>query len=260
LLNISLTVSPIRNEQGELIGASKVARDITERKRLQAERDSLFVAEKIAREHAEEASRSKDEFLAVVSHELRSPLNAISGWASLLKTGKLDEPQLSRAVDLILKNVRAQDQLINDLLDISRIVSGRLRLNVRPFELVPVIQEAVEVVRPGAEAKGIRLELVLDAGTGTVAGDSDRLQQVFANLLSNSVKFTPKGGRIQVRLERINSHIEVSFNDTGQGIDSELLPHVFEVFKQVTRVVYANRRGLDSDSASLVVLSNFMVE
>jgi PAS domain S-box-containing protein len=149
LLNIALTVSPIRNEAGEIVGASKVARDITERKRLEEDRDRLYAAEKLARRRAEEANRSKDEFLAIVSHELRSPLNSISGWASLLKAGGLDQERAERGLDVILQNVRAQDQLINDLLDISRIVSGRLRLSIRPFELVPTVEAAVEVFAAG---------------------------------------------------------------------------------------------------------------
>lgn len=245
LLDISLTVSPIRAEDGTIIGASKVARNITERKRLDEEREKLYSAEKLAREMAEQASRSKDEFLAMVSHELRSPLNAISGWASLLKSGSLkNDERAVRGLEVILQNVRAQDQLINDLLDISRIVSGRMRLNVRPFDLIPTIEAVVEVMSPAAAAKGIRLQLVLDPGASRIAGDPDRLHQVFANLLSNSIKFTPKGGRVQVRLERINSHIEISVNDTGEGVDPDLLPHVFELFRQGDSTTTRKQRGL----------------
>jgi signal transduction histidine kinase/ActR/RegA family two-component response regulator len=231
LLNISLTVSPIRDQNGRVIGASKVARDITDRKLAEQERERLLASEKEAREQAERANRLKDEFLAVVSHELRSPLNAITGWASLLRLQKHDE-QTSRAIETILRNAKTQAQLINDLLDVSRIVTGQLRLNIRPFQLTSVIEAAIEVVRPSAEAKSIRIQTYLDPAAGPVPGDPDRLQQVFWNLLSNAVKFTPKGGQVQIRLQRINSHVEVIVADTGKGIEPRLLPVVFERFRQ----------------------------
>lgn len=231
LLNISLTVSPVKDRSGTIVGASKVARDITERVRAEKERERLLASEKESRRQAEEASRLKDEFLAVVSHELRSPLNAITGWASLLMMRKLDD-QTRRAIETILRNAKTQTQLIADLLDVSRIVTGQLRLSVRPFELISVIEAAIEVVRPSADAKLISLEAILDPSAGPIAGDPDRMQQVFWNLLSNAVKFTQKGGRIQVRLQRINSHVEVVVSDTGKGIDPKLLPFVFERFRQ----------------------------
>ncbi len=231
LLNISLTVSPIRDRSGKIVGASKVARDITERKRAEAELERLLALEKQSRQQAEEASRLKDEFLAVVSHELRSPLNAITGWASLLLMRPLDE-QTKHAIETILRNAQTQTQLVADLLDVSRIVTGQLRLNVRSFQLIPVIEAAIEVVRPAADAKSIRIETILDPSAGPVAGDPDRMQQIFWNLLSNAVKFTPRGGRIQVRLQRINSHVEVAVSDTGRGVDPKLLPHIFERFRQ----------------------------
>ena len=232
LLHLSITVSPIRDAQGRIVGASKVARDITDRLLAEEERERLLNSEKEARAAAEEASRSKDEFLAVVSHELRSPLNAITGWASLLLTGRLDQEQAARALKTILRNADSQNQLIGDLLDVSRIVSGKLRLNVRPFQLTSVIEAAIEVVRPSAAAKSIRLQVLLDPAAGPVAGDPDRLQQIFWNLLSNSIRFTPNGGRIQIRSQRINSHIEVVVTDTGKGIDASVLPFVFERFRQ----------------------------
>ena len=231
LLNISLTVSPIKDRSGRIVGASKVARDMTERVRAEEERERLLASEKESRRHAEEASRLKDEFLAVVSHELRSPLNAIAGWASLLLMRKLDG-ETRRAIETILRNTQTQTQLVADLLDVSRIVSGQLRLNVRAFELTSAIEAAIEVVRPGAAAKSIRIETILDPAAGPIAGDPDRMQQIFWNLLSNAVKFTQKGGRIQVRLQRVNSHVEVAVSDTGKGIDSKLLPFVFERFRQ----------------------------
>ena len=164
--------------------------------------------------------------------ELRSPLNAITGWASLLRNGKLGDEQASRAIDTILRNAQAQNQLIGDLLDISRIVSGRMRLDIRPFQLIAVIEAALEVARPAAEAKAIRLETFLDPSAGPVAGDPDRLQQIFWNLLSNAIKFTPQRGRVQVRLQRINSHVEVVFSDNGRGIEPSLLPLIFRRFQQ----------------------------
>lgn len=231
LLNISLTVSPVRDRTGTIVGASKIARDITDRKLAERERERLLASEQAARERAEEANRLKDEFLAVVSHELRTPLNAITGWASLLRMRELDD-QTARAVETILRNAQTQAQLIADLLDVSRIVSGQLRLNIRSFQLVSVIEAAIEVVRPAAAAKSIRIQTLLDHAAGPVAGDPDRLQQVFWNLLSNAIKFTPNGGRVQVRLQRINSHVEIIVSDTGKGIDQKMLPFVFDRFRQ----------------------------
>ncbi|HEV2170454.1 MAG TPA: ATP-binding protein, partial [Candidatus Binatus sp.] len=162
---------------------------------------------------------------------LRSPLNAIMGWASLLRSRDLDQ-QTASAIETILRNAQTQNQLIGDLLDVSRIVSGQLRLNIRPFELVSVIKAAIEVIRPSAEAKSIRIRTQLDPAAGPVTADPDRLQQIFWNLLSNAVKFTPAGGRIQIRLQRVGSHAEFTVSDTGIGIDSKLLPHIFERFRQ----------------------------
>ncbi|HEX8370043.1 MAG TPA: ATP-binding protein [Pyrinomonadaceae bacterium] len=201
-----------------------------QRERAKAER----IAQDNARllEEAQEANRLKDEFLATVSHELRTPLTSITGWVRMLRSGMLDEPQMNRALETIDRNTRAQTQIIEDLLDISRIISGKLRLDIRIVELSGIIEAAIESASPAAEAKNIRLHMLLDQKASPVAGDADRLQQVVWNLVSNSVKFTPKGGRIQVRLERINSHVEISVSDTGQGIEPEFLPHVFERFRQ----------------------------
>jgi CheY-like chemotaxis protein len=175
----------------------------------------------------------KDEFLATVSHELRTPLNAILGWTQMLKTGNLGEVAKESALTTIERNARAQTQLIDDLLDVSRIITGKLRLDIRAVDLISVIMAAVDVVRPAAEAKELRLQTLLDPQAGPISGDSDRLQQIVWNLLSNAVKFTPKGGRVQIRLERINSHVEIVVSDTGIGIDEEFLPHVFDRFRQL---------------------------
>jgi PAS domain S-box-containing protein len=191
--------------------------------------------ETLLRQQAEElshANRLKDEFLATVSHELRTPLNAMLGWATMLRSKRLDEATMNRAVETIERNARAQNQLINDLLDVSRIITGKLRLDVRPVSLVEVVGAAIDSIRPAVEAKNIRLQSILDPAAGPVSGDPDRLQQVFWNILSNAVKFTPKGGRVQIRLERVNSHVEVTVSDTGQGIRPEFLPYVFERLQQ----------------------------
>lgn len=180
----------------------------------------------------ETINRVKDEFLSVLSHELRTPLNAILGWAKLLRAGKLDGARAEQGLEVIERNAKSQAQLIEDLLDISRIITGKLRLKVRPLSLVSVIEAALDTVRPAADARSIRIQTVLDSEAGPVSGDPDRLQQVVWNLLSNAIKFTPKGGRVQVRLERINSHIEIIVSDTGQGISPEFLPHIFDRFSQ----------------------------
>jgi PAS domain S-box-containing protein len=231
-LDISLTVSPIKDAQGRIIGASKVARDITLRKRVEEERERLMAREEAARRTAEEANRLKDDFLATVSHELRNPLNSIVGWAGLLRSGKLDEKTVARAVDAILRGAQAQDQIISDLLDVARIVNGRLRLDVRPVQLIEVLESAIDAVRPAAEGKQIHLQALLDPAASPLAGDPDRLRQVFWNLLSNAVKFTSKNGRIQIVSQRTNSHIEIVVSDNGIGIEPELLPYVFDRFRQ----------------------------
>ncbi len=203
-----------------------------ERKQGEQKRAILLESEQQARQEAESTNRIKDEFLATLSHELRTPLNAILGWAHMLRAGQLDESDTVRALETIERNARAQVQLIEDLLDVSRIITGKLRLEVRPLELAEIIQAAVDTVRPAADAKSIRIQMLLDPHAGPVSGDSDRLQQVVWNLLTNAVKFTPKGGRVQVRLERVNSHVEIAVSDTGQGIDAEFLPHIFDRFRQ----------------------------
>src|SRR5262249_28201539 len=160
--------------------------------------------------------------------ELRSPLSAITGWASLMRSGKLDEEQTARAAETILRNAQMQAQLISDLLDVSAIVSGRLRLNIRPFQLSSVVRAAIEVVQPAAHAKSIRFEVFMDPAAGPAVGDPDRLQQVCWNLLSNAVKFTPDGGSVQVRIRRTDSHVELTVTDTGKGISPNLLTVIFE--------------------------------
>jgi len=244
LIDISLTVSPVRDVAGNIVGASKIARDITERKRLDREREESLAREQAARRQAEEASRMKDEFLATVSHELRTPLNAILGWASILQMNLSDPEAAGKAAESIERNARAQNQLIDDLLDISRIITGRMRLEVQPVDVPVVIQAAVNAIRPAVDAKEIRLQVVLDPAAGTVSGDPNRIQQIIWNLLANAVKFTPKRGRVQVRLERINSHVEITVSDTGRGISPQFLPFVFDRFRQAESSFSRTQGGL----------------
>jgi signal transduction histidine kinase len=199
--------------------------------------------ERLYRE-AQQANRIKDEFLATVSHELRTPLTAMLGWTHMLLTGAIDAGDERRAIETIDRNARAQAQIVEDILDISRIISGKMRLDVRLVEPSTVVAAAVETMRPAAEAKNVRLQILLDPDAGPVSGDPDRLQQIIWNLVSNAVKFTPKGGRVQVRLERVNSHIEIVVSDTGQGIASELLPHIFDRFLQADSSSTRRQGGL----------------
>jgi CheY-like chemotaxis protein len=181
---------------------------------------------------AEKANRTKDEFLAVLSHELRTPLNAVYGWARMLQAGQVDEATTARALDVIVRQSNAQVQLIDDLLDVSRMSVGKMRLDVRQVDLPAVIEHALDAVRPAAAAKSIRLQPVLDPRGGPVVGDPDRLQQVVWNLLMNAVKFTPRNGRVQLYLQRVTSHVEIVVSDDGPGIPPEVLPFIFEPFRQ----------------------------
>jgi signal transduction histidine kinase/CheY-like chemotaxis protein len=211
---------------------------------LEAKRQRLLASERDARRAAEDANRLKDEFLSTVSHELRTPLTAINGWALMLSAGRLDAAQSARALETIVRSAKSQNQLINDLLDVSRIISGKMRLDVAPVKLGSVIEAAIETVRPAAEAKGIRLSALLDPAAETMSGDAERLQQVVWNLLSNAVKFAPNGGRVEVRLERADSYVEIVVADDGQGIKQEFLPYVFERFRQEEGGTDRRRGGL----------------
>jgi PAS domain S-box-containing protein len=193
---------------------------------------SLFEKERKARSEAEAANRAKDQFLATVSHELRTPLTAMLGWTRLLRSGKLDEQGAERALETIERNAKAQAQLIEDILDVSRIITGKLVLDFRFIELIPVIESAIESVRPAAEAKRIRISTMLDSRIGPVQGDPNRLQQVIWNLLSNAIKFTPEEGQVDILLQSVDNHAQISVRDTGKGINPEFLPYVFDRFRQ----------------------------
>ena len=232
-------ISPLLADDGSVIGTITVIEDVTERVAREAElqaqvdaRTRSLSSEKAAREEAEEANRLKDEFLATVSHELRTPMTAILGWSNMLLTGRLDSEGHARGLETIHRNAQAQNQLISDLLDISRIISGKLRLDLRMVDLLTVIEGAVEATRPAAEAKGISLVTTLDRRAGPINGDADRLQQVVWNLLTNAIKFTPEGGQILVSLQSVNTRVEITVQDSGIGISPDFLPHVFDRFRQ----------------------------
>jgi PAS domain S-box-containing protein len=228
---VSYTSSPIAAD-GKVVGAVLAFYDISDRREEERKRLSLLAREQEARQDAESANRLKDEFLATLSHELRTPLNAIIGWAHLLRTGTLDEATAARALETIDRNAKAQNQLINDILDVSRIITGKLHLTLQPVDPGAVMEAALDTVRPTAAAKQIHIEASLEPDAGTVSGDPDRLQQVVWNLLSNAIKFTPKGGKVEVRLRRVDSEALIVVADSGPGISPEFLPHVFERFRQ----------------------------
>lgn len=225
-------------------GLSIYFQDISERKQQEQQRAELLANAQRAQKLAEEANRFKDEFLATLSHELRTPLTSIIGWVKMLRGDLVQEPLRSQALQTIERNADAQKQLIEDLMDVSRIITGKFRLDVRRVNLVSVIEAAIDTVRPAADAKGITIEQALDQSAGPVAGDPDRLQQVVWNLLSNAIKFSNKAGHIQVRLEPVESHVEVTVSDEGQGIDPQFLPNVFDRFRQADSSITRQKGGL----------------
>jgi PAS domain S-box-containing protein len=237
-------VAPIRAASGEPRGVVLVFRDIRDRRRVEEERTTLLASEQAARAEAEQASRAKDEFIATLSHELRTPLNSVLGWARLLRLGKLDASGVARAVEAIERGATTQAQIVDDLLDMARIVRGQLRLDVRPVELVPVLEAAIDTVRPAAAARDIEIAAVLEPRAGAVAGDPGRLQQVAWNLLTHAIKFTAPGGRVEVRLARRSEQVELAVRDTGSGITPEFLPHVFERFRQADSSTTRTHGGL----------------
>jgi PAS domain S-box-containing protein len=236
----SVTITALRDASGTLVGFAKLTRDLTETKRAEANelashaQEEMLDAERSARMAAQRTTRIKDEFLATLSHELRTPLSAILGWTQvLLRSGADDSPQAHRrALEVIDRNARAQVQLIDDLLDLSRIMTGKIRLNLQQVVLLDVVSAAIDTAIPGAQAKDIQLISVLDPASATVSADPHRLQQVIWNLLSNAIKFTPKGGQVRVALQRVNSQVELTVSDNGIGIPASFLPQVFDRFSQ----------------------------
>jgi PAS domain S-box-containing protein len=222
----------LRDPDGRAQHILGVMLDVTTRKRAEEERSQLLVREREARAEAETANRAKDEFLATMSHELRTPLTAVLGWTRMLRSGALDPATMARALETIERNAQAQAQLVEDILDVSRIITGKLQLDIQPIDLGDVVRAAHDVVRFAAQAKGVALDVSLDPAVGPVVGDAQRLQQVVWNLLSNAIKFSSSGGRVLIRLERVERTARIIVSDTGVGINSDFLPHVFDRFRQ----------------------------
>jgi signal transduction histidine kinase/integral membrane sensor domain MASE1/CheY-like chemotaxis protein len=232
--NLLATFSGIGSQIGQFL----------ERKGVEEDRENLLAREQAARSEAEDANRLKDDFLATLSHELRTPLTAMLGWLSMLRAGRLDPETSKHALETVERNAQAQAQLIEDLVDVSRIAGGKMKLDVRPVDLLPVISEAIDIVRPAANARGVFIEVIADTTVGSVAGDAPRLQQIIWNLLSNAVKFTPRDGYVYVSLRRVDVFAEVEVRDTGIGIDADFLPRVFERFRQAESALTRSHRGL----------------
>ncbi|HSS21834.1 MAG TPA: PAS domain S-box protein [Pyrinomonadaceae bacterium] len=216
----------------------------TKRKRAEKERADLFQRERAALSDAEKANRLKDEFLATLSHELRTPLNAVIGWARMLTSGRLDRESAKHAMEVIERNAWAQKQIIEDILDVSRVITGKLQLNLSPVDLVVVIDAALDAVRPAMEAKEIKIETIIDTGLRMISADPDRLQQVVWNVLSNAAKFTPNGGRVEISVNQTSTHVVIQVKDSGPGIETEFLPHVFERFRQADGSITRLHGGL----------------
>ena len=242
-------ISPVLNATGQVVQLLAVSRDISQSQQTELdlreseERDRVLEWETAARGEAERANRIKDEFLAIVSHELRSPLNPILGWSQLLQTQNFDQSRMAQGLEIIERNAKLQSQLIDDLLDVAKILRGKLSLNTTPLNLVIVIQSALEAVKTAAVAKSISLNLVLP-NIGQIAGDFTRLQQIIWNLLSNAIKFTPSGGQVDICLEQIDNLAQITVSDTGKGINSDFLPHIFEYFRQQDASITRNHGGL----------------
>ena len=244
LKQIGLSAFAMRSESGEPLCYVGVKRDITKSKQAEEDRLDLLRRETAARADAERANRLKDEFLATLSHELRTPLNAVIGWSRMLGSGRLDRESAKHAVEVIERNAWAQKQIIEDILDVSRVITGRLQLNLSSVNLATVVDAALDTLRPAMEAKEIQIETQFDSGLRMIAGDAYRLQQVVWNLLSNAAKFTPNNGKIEISVNQTATHALIQVRDTGPGIDSEFLPHVFERFSQADGSTTRTHGGL----------------
>ena len=236
--------SVLHDETGNLVSVLSLVLDVTDRKLAEKERAALLVRERDARRHAEEADRLKDEFLATLSHELRTPLTSILGWASMIRNGEVEGANAERAIETIERNARSQARLIDDLLDVSRIITGNLRLELDPLNLAPIVEAAVDALRPTADAKGIGLRMEFAPVSCLVRGDANRLRQVIWNLLSNAIKFTPKRGKVTIKLDCVESLARLSVRDTGEGISAEFLPYVFDRFRQAEGSISRKQGGL----------------
>ena len=241
---VEVSYVPLFNKEKAVEGFVALINDIRDRKKAEQEREQLLLREKAARTEAETANRLKDEFLATLSHELRTPLNAMFGWTQLLTSRKFDEKTTARALETIDRNTKTLKILIEDVLDVSRIITGKLNLKVIPVKLTKVVEAALEIVRPAAEVKEIRLESISDSSLGLVLGDANRLQQIVWNLVSNAIKFTPHGGKVDVQLVQIDSHVQIRVRDSGEGIAAEFLPYVFERFRQADSSSTRSHGGL----------------
>jgi PAS domain S-box-containing protein len=236
--------SVLRDDAGNLVSVLSLVLDVTARKLAEEERDALLMRERDARRQAQESDRLKDEFLATLSHELRTPLTAILGWSTLLRKGEVEEASFDRAIETIERNARSQARLIDDLLDVSRIITGNLRLDIRPINLVSVVEGAKDGLRPTAEAKRVALQTEFDREVCLVKGDPNRLRQVIWNLVLNAIKFTPRDGSVTVSLECVEPYVRLRVSDTGEGITSEFLPYVFDRFRQAEGSVTRKQGGL----------------
>jgi PAS domain S-box-containing protein len=236
--------SVLHDDQGQLVSVLSLVLDVTARKQAEEERAALLIRERDARQHAEEADRLKDEFLATLSHELRTPLTSILGWASMIRNGEVEGANAIRAVETIERNARAQARLIDDLLDVSRIITGNLRLDLHPLNLSPIVEAAIDALRPTADVKGIELRTELVSSECLIKGDPNRLRQVIWNLLSNAIKFTHRGGTVVINLRCVGSTARLAVADTGDGISPEFLPYVFDRFRQAEASISRKQGGL----------------
>jgi len=236
--------SVLHDDRGKLVSVLSLVLDVTARQSAEEERTRALVRERDARRHAEEADRLKDEFLATLSHELRTPLTSILGWASMIRNGEIEGPAIGRAIETIERNARAQARLIDDLLDVSRIITGNLRLDLHPLNLAPIVDAALDALRPTADVKGIRLQTHFEPEECLVKGDPNRLRQVIWNLLSNAIKFTQRGGSVNIDLTCIESIAQLKVRDTGEGISADFLPYVFDRFRQAEASISRKQGGL----------------
>jgi PAS domain S-box-containing protein len=243
-LHLDLSAFTMRSSVGEPLCYIGIKRDITARKRSEEAVSRLLSSEQSARSDAEKANRLKDEFLATLSHELRTPLNAVIGWSRMLRMGRLDAASSNHALEVIERNAWAQQQIIEDILDVSRVITGKLRLNIGPVRVDSVVDAAVDAMRPALQAKEIRIETSVPDNLNLVLGDSDRLRQVIWNLLSNAAKFTPHRGEVGIAVSHEGSRLNISVEDSGPGIDPQFLPHVFERFRQADGSTTRTHGGL----------------